>query len=1111
MSLRYVIGSEGSGKTEWMYREMLRLCEEQPDASVYYFVPDQATLQAQKDLVKRHRNGCVMNIDILSFSRLKFRLIEELGDCFPTILDDIGKSMVLKKVLYETDGRTVLYSGKHRKPGFVSEMKSMISEFQRYLVDADKLRELSEAADDGVLKEKLSDLSIILREFRQDLGDRFLTEEDIYTAMCPLAERSAKLRDSYIFLNGFTGFTPSQFLLLTSLLRVSSQMTVALTMDAALYGKTIRAESMFHITAKTIAGLGKIADSEGIPVEQPVLLGNPGDTDALSFVKNHLLRNDGRVYTGDANGVTIRSAKSIHEEVRYLVTEIERLVRTEGLRYRDIGVIAGDVPTYAEELSEMLTEADIPSYIDYKPDLMNDPMIDLIRSALTLIVTDFRSDKVAHYMKNVISGYDYTDACRFENYLLAKGIRGYSAYKNPFRYRYASKHAVDLDEINRIREALVSDLTPLRDGLKEAKTGAEYVRVLYDYMLRHHCYERMQELSEQAEESDCRGALRKSREFGAVYEAVINVLDSFHQLLGNVPLSAAEFTEVLDAGFTEFRLGMIPPVEDSVTIGDSKRSRIDSVKHLFFLGVNEGTVPGGGAPSLILSEKERDILSGMQVELGDTPKDGLSTEEFYIYLACAKPSRGLTLTYPKCGNGAAERKPSYILYRILGLLPKLRITSERDDAGLFPEIAADRGRRLFLNALNGEGEVSEYAKGLVEWFLNGDGRKYLSEDESFFERARSGEIPPEAIAETLSKALYGNVLKGSVTMLERYAECPYRVFLERGLGLEERPVYGPSKADSGTLIHDALWHFSENVKKSGQTFRLLSDEDAARIMEETIDGILSGEKAEIYRANERYAYQAYRLKGILSHMVGIIQKQLRAGRFEPEEFEKEFAFCSEHMDLRGKIDRVDVCKEDGKNYIKIIDYKSGKTAFSYENLYEGLLLQLPVYMKELIREDEKNNIPAAMFYSRTDDPFVPDGKDTEEKRLAALKPSGVILDDRTMIPYLDNEFFAKDSHSSDIVPLSKKNGLYEGTLTDEEFRKILAFAEEKMETESEEILRGNIKRRPMDKGNQLTSCSNCDFKDLCKDFGSRPGEKIRSIKKLTKTEFFEKIGGKEES
>ena len=1111
MSLRYIIGSEGSEKTEWMYREMLRLCEERPDCSVYYLVPDQATLQAQKDLVSRQKNGCVMNIDILSFSRLKYRLIEELGDCFPTILTDIGKSMVLKKVLCETDERTVLYSGKHKKPGFVSEMKSMISEFQRYLVDADRLKELSEAADDDVLKEKLSDLSIILTEFRNRLGDRFLTEEDIYTAMCPLTERSKKLKGAYLFLNGFTGFTPSQFLLLRSLMRVSERMTFALTMDAGLYGKTIRAESMFHITAKTIAGLGKIADEEGIPVEQPVLLPSKEDTNALSFVQNHLLRNDGKIYRDDADGVVIRSAKSVSEEVRFLVTEIERLVRMEGLRYRDIGVIAGDVPVYAQELSDAFFEAEIPCYIDYKPDLMNDPLIDLIRSALTLVVTDFRADRVAHYMKNVISGYDYTDACRFENYLLAKGIRGYSAYRNPFRYRYSSKHEIDLEKINRIREALISDIAPLRDGLKESKTGADYVQVLYDFMLRHECYERMKELSEKAEASDCRGALRKSREFGAVYASVIEVLDSFHQLLGDMTLSDSEFAEVLDAGFSEFRLGMIPPSEDSVTVGDLKRSRIHAVKHLFFLGMNEGVVPGGGQPSLILTEKERDLLGAMQVELGDTPKDGLSTEEFYIYLACAKPSEGLTLSYTKSGSGAAEKKPSYILYRILGLLPKLQITSERNDKSLFSQVAADRGRRIFLNALNGEGEVSEYAKALTDWFLNGEGRKYLSEDENLLKCAREGEIPPEAIAESLARALYGNVLKGSVTMLERYAECPYRVFLERGLGLEERPVYGPTKADSGTLIHDALWHFSENVKKSGQTFRLISDEDAARLMDETIDKLLKEEGTEIYRANERYAYQAYRLKSMLSHMVEIIRKQLKAGRFEPEEFEKEFAFRSENMDLHGKIDRVDICREDGLNYVKIIDYKSGNTEFSYEKLYEGLLLQLPVYMKELIRENEEKNIPSAMFYSKTDDPFVDDSKDTEQKRLAALKPSGVILDDYTMIPYLDNGFFANDSYTSDIVPLKKKDGLYEGTLSDTEFRKILTFAEEKMETEAKEILAGNIRRRPVNRGNQIKSCTYCDFRELCKDFGSDPHEKLRSIPKLTKTEFFEKIDGKEES
>ncbi|MBQ1853018.1 MAG: hypothetical protein II134_04210, partial [Lachnospiraceae bacterium] len=341
MSLRFVIGSEGSKKTEYLYRQMLGLCEADPACSFFYFVPDQATLTAQRELVKLHKNGCVMNIDILSLSRLKYRLSEELGDCFPEVLTDIGKGMLVKKVLLGSDGELTLYGNKHRKPGFVSEMKSMLSELMRYLVDADRLSELSEASEDPMLSHKLRDLSIILARFREALGDRYLTEEDIYTAMCGAVLKSKKLRGAKIFLNGFTGFTPSQFLLLRSLLSVCDEMTVALTMDSELYGKTIPGYSIFHMTAETIAKLGRIADEEQIEVLKPVLLSDDADASDLGFLKQNLFRRKGFRYSGDVKNVRIRSAKTAKEEVRSLVTDIERLVRLEGCRYREIGVILG--------------------------------------------------------------------------------------------------------------------------------------------------------------------------------------------------------------------------------------------------------------------------------------------------------------------------------------------------------------------------------------------------------------------------------------------------------------------------------------------------------------------------------------------------------------------------------------------------------------------------------------------------------------------------------------------------------------------------------------------------------------------------------------------------
>lgn len=554
MAIRFVIGSEGSGTAEWMHREMLRISEEEPDRAVYCIVPDQATLQAQKELVFKQKNGCVMNIDILSFSRLKYRLAEELGDCFPPVLDDIGKNMLLKKVLVSAEDRLLLYQNKHKKPGFLAELKSMLSELQRYLVDADKLKELSDSEEDPILKGKLSDLSVVLSDFRELLGDRFLTEEDIYSAMCGPVERSVKLRGADLFLYGYTGFTPSQFLLLRSLMRVANTVTFALSMDAELYGKDGVYESIFRMTQRTIDGIRRIAKEEDIAELPAVLLKNPPVTDALSFLKNNLFRRNGKKYEDAVSGVSVHSLPAKADEIRFLLTEIERMVQKEGYRYREIAVICGEVQDYALQIEEEAEENNIPCFIDYKSDLMSDPLIDLLRSVFRVFYTDFRSDAVTHYMKNVLSGYSFEDACIMENYLMAKGIRGASAYKKPFRYTYKTGHKNPLDQANAIREKLAGDLIPLYDALRKAADVSESVRILYDFLLKHDCANKLSELSDEAASLPGRKALIKSEEYAKIYKTVIDFLDRMDELMGDMSLPLFELAEVMEAGFAELKL-----------------------------------------------------------------------------------------------------------------------------------------------------------------------------------------------------------------------------------------------------------------------------------------------------------------------------------------------------------------------------------------------------------------------------------------------------------------------------------------------------------------------------------------------------------------------------
>ena len=636
--------------------------------------------------------------------------------------------------------------------------------------------------------------------------------------------------------------------------------------------------------------------------------------------------------------------------------------------------------------------------------------------------------------------------------------------------------------------------------LKNADDVSVSVRILYEYLLRHDCAGKLNELADSLESIPGRKAEAQCCEYRKIYQTVLDFLDQMNDLMGDMKLSMMELAEVMEAGFAELKLGRIPPDQDSVTVGDVKRSRLDGVRCLFLLGVNEGALPGCSQGSGILSDKERELLAAKNVELGELPKESLPTEEFYINLACAKPSERLYVSYHRTGESGRESKPSYVIYRLLGLLTKLEIANEHTDSSLFGCIAADNAGKAYRNACSNEGTPSPYDEALRQWFASEEGEPYAPEEPERMDEAKAGEPDPKQIPADLAAQLYGNRLSGGVTMMEGYAECAFRTFLERGLRLEERKVYEANTADIGSFMHEALKRYGDAVKKSGTTFRLISEEDAKSLMEQTVNELLTEEKNEIFQSDNRNAYTAYRIRELLLHMTKMIREQLKAGRFEPEEFEKKYTFSSEYMDLYGSIDRVDTCYEDGRKLIKISDYKSSKKDLDYGEVYLGTKAQLPVYMRAVLRENPSENVPAAMLYARLDDPYVnaDDEEAAEAARKDEIRPKGVLLSDKNVLQAIDNKLTGEGKEKSDVVLLSDQK-----LLTAEEMNALSDYAEELLKKEAKEILSGNIVQNPTKTG-QNSSCSYCAYTDFCTK-KIREDRDFRSVPKMNKNDFFSKL------
>lgn len=1111
MALHTIVGNAGSGKTYALYQQIMKLSGS--GKQLILLVPEQATLVAQKELTAMHPEHCILYCDIMSFRRLGFRLTEELGDRLPDVLEDTGKGMLIKKLLLEHKDELKLYAGKERKKGFVGEVRSMVSEFSQYCVKPEDFAQMQDKLSDPLLSHKLSDLQNIYNLFLKEMDGNYLTEADLLAAMGKLVEQSKRLRGSVVFLDGYTGFTPAQYQLLTQIFSVSSDIYVTVTMDPTELMPGKKPEALFTMSRDTKGRLERIAEQCGHRIERPVCVDFENRPEGLRQLSGRIFRNPaGR--SEEKPPITIRSLATRKEEIRYLVTQVARYVRENGYRYRDIGILCGDVQGYSEDLQKAFRRAEIPCFIDYKENVLENPCVDLIRSALRVIATDFRKDAVVHFMKNPLSGFTHEEASRMENYLLATGVRGKSAWEKGFVRKYSDRQAMNTDDMNVLRVRMMEVFAPLLTGFQKESKVRDGLTAVYNMLVTLQVQNRMDAWADELlAMPEVTGAIRKEKEYRQIFAAVIRLMEQTEELLGDRVIPCKEFADIWDAGFEETMLGIIPPKPDEISIGDVKRSRLQQVKVLFFLGVNEGVVPGFSHAGGLLSDREREKLKEQGMELAETTKEAVNTEEFYLYLALSKPTEHLYLLFRRSGDDGKELRPSYVIHRILRIFPKLAIEygEETDYAS---KLYADGGEQVLLS------EIIREQKGVY----TPDGRAvrefYSANDRPLFDSKLTVEQLQEAtkgsscdfrLSEDVALALYTQMLYGSVSRMESFAKCAYQHFLRYGLRLSERKEFKISNLDEGNLLHQALCAFSAGIKMDGLSFRLMNEEEREPRIRKAVRTAVEMQTTDLFGENKRSRYQLKKLERLLRRTIETIEKQLRDGSFEPHLFEHKINHTDENLSLNGVIDRVDVCVEDGVTYYKIVDYKLGERKVKWSEVYDGTSVQLPLYLSKAAEIFGEESAAAAALYYSMKDPYVAKGSDVEMEIRKKLRPEGFAVENRKALHLLDHDLVDQtgayqSSYTSMSLPVATVKECvptkYSKLISDTEKQVVFDYLDWLFHEETDRIMKGEIAPHPY-KGN--ASCDFCPYHSICGFDSKVPGCTSREATVADQSESIEKM------
>ncbi|MCQ2524795.1 MAG: exodeoxyribonuclease V subunit gamma [Lachnospiraceae bacterium] len=1141
MSLQFVVGPAGAGKSTYIYEWLKNEAKVNQSTNFLLIVPDQFTMQTQMDIVKKNNNG-IMNIDVLCFSRLAYRIFEETGRAAYPVLDDTGKSLMLRTVAAKVSS-TMPYLGKNlSKTGFIHEVKSSISEFMQYSISVSDLKRIAAEVDDGLMKHKLRDLSVIYEAFEDYKKDRFITNEETLDVLCDKLTQSVIIKKSVVIFDGFTGFTPIQERVIKRLMELSQKVIVTLTLPGKAEAENVLSEEkLFYLTSKTSDRLKNLAKQSNVSLDETIELkgenGRFSQKPSLAFLEKNLFGYPKKPFSGDNENVKIFACASVSSEVDAICNKIYDLLLTGQYKYRDIAIVTGNLESYASLFESRFKKLNIPCFIDRTNSIGLNPFIEFLKSSMQLLIQDFSYDSVMHLLRSGFTDFSNDETDRFDRYIKSLNIRGSKKYLNTFRRaqydmrkgNFKDKALLEVTKRDESRAKLMAMLAPI---MVECKTAGDYTKAMYDYLVKNLSFDRLDKM---ANAFEAENELSKAVEYRQIYRHVMDLLDTIVALVGDEEMSLKEYYKIFEAGIDEIKVGTIPKGVDRILVGDIERTRLNETKALFFAGVNDTNIPKGGDKGGILSSIDRENLRDLLDKkfaadgfiLAPSPREQMYTQRLYLYMNMCKPTDRLFISYAGIAADGSSMRPSYLVDTVKRLYKDMKVENVEKEALADRIISIEDSYKYYADMLK------DYASGnneddsqmaLMKALYSLYQENGLNKDVQNIHEAAFYQYVGKPLSQEIARLLYSDILYGSVSRFEKYANCAYSHFLSYGIGLSEPVNYEFARVDMGNVCHEILDRFSDALKLKNYTLKDFPEKEGGEILSNVIEEVLSQDEFDILSEDKAGENVKNRIRNIMIKTVSMLKYQLSRGKFVPSFNEKR---VTGQIDLindakavfHGKIDRIDLCHEDDRVYVKIIDYKSSDKSLDVTKIYYGLEQQLISYMTQALKDVEKLHpqkdvIPSSIFYYTMKNPFVKleeeAGPEKIEKMLKkTFVMKGMLLDDNDNFRLLDENAAGDEA---DILPIGfKKDGTLNSYSTDkvlgrEEMQSMMDYVSRMTKRIGDNIVSGDIKISPIGE-DEGSSCKYCPYRNVCRFDERIEGYKVRNINSVSTEEAREYVLG----
>ena len=1085
-----ILGTSAEERAKLIYEKAVKLSQDEKN-KILIIVPEQYTLETQKGIVKAHPRHAIMNIDVVSFNRLAYKVLDKTGSENLPMIRETGKNMIVRKLLNSPDLKLKFFSSGLRKRGFVSDMKSLLSELDQYACTSGELQTIAEElriSGSRRMSDKLSDIARFFDAYKRELSTRFYTCEDLLTALNNRLEESSFLSGAHVFFDGFTGFTVSQYKIIETIIKKAENTCFSFCYEGdELHPESTSADSgnLFFMTdncIKRLKELNALYGHSDVNVQAGSGAFSKQRAPELDFLHHsffsdpvHKSLKKRTVFTGEVKVVKILEADDIKEEISLIIGKIRRLITEEGYRYRDIAVVMEDIESYGDITFKLLRQNGFPVFLDRTKSVNVNPFIENIRAFLKLITDGFSYENVFRYIKCGFSPVPAHLSDELDNYCLATGIKNESGWKKEWKRIPGKKKTTkegeikpyyDLEELNVIRKAFYEHVSEFRDRLKAAEGVSQKLDVITGFLDKKEVTERTFALfgSELGEET--RQTVKKTGE----------LFRETRSLFGDEKMNTAELADMLDAAFEEMSAGFIPPSNDCIIIGDTDRTRLQNIKALFIAGVNDGVIPKRNASRGILSDGDRLRLAGAGLELAPSVREQAFIQRFYLYLLLTKPFERLYLSYSRRDLQGESLSASYLINDMLKAFSELSVEPAKE-------------RDISLSRLGLVKTPEIWTPGKEEILLTA----------------------------SAVDALYAGEITGSISSFESFAGCPFTYYLKKGLNIYPRERYEFDPADFGTIVHDILYRVLKLSTDKGIKIESISRAGREAMVEEQLKE--AAKDYYILSDTERNGFVRYRIKQIAQATLAAVGYQISGGDFVPHGFEKRFskemAADGGRLKFSGIIDRSDISVGANEVYFRVIDYKTGHNEFSLNKFIYGRQLQLVSYLNAVHEElaalyPGKNIIPSGMLYMMAKNPFAKEeGHKLSDAQIAEeitseLSMKGVLTDD-------DMSLIKNDTGGrGDIIEnLKFKDGTPSPAprhtrVSREQMEDLQSYAVFKTKDIAAEILKGEASVSPLEEPGSVRRpiCEYCDYVSVC-NYNPDLARSKRVMRKCSEEEMWE--------